>query len=269
MAAGSNALVEVQNADSLPAVTAQSSDPSVMTLRSTFRSSVFLLTAHGAGAVELQLRNADGSLFESFPLTVHDVATIEVPDLTGDAPIRATAQKERHEVRLLDASGERLHGSGALHYEASPHVDAAPFSVAETLASRFQPGADWPANTEGVDISGDLSGEMATVTASAASGASLVIPVDVVAPDIASLVLTGTDTGSAAMVHADFQLTNPGPGIWACCDWSVTASAAVEVSSQTCTDIAFSSPVSSMPNDVTVTCDAHGHSESFSATLGG
>lgn len=268
IAAGAQVLVEVLNATALPELTATSSDPGVMRVERVIDPAVLRLTTFAAGEVELQLVGPDGALVDRFRLEVHDVATIDVERLDEVGSVEVTGEWLEVPVALRDARGAPLYGVGALTYEASPHVEIDAFDIGDEVEELIRvETSSWGPHHEAVSIRGDLSGASATVTASAASGASRVIPIDVIAPDITSITISGTPISGSISAHADIAIANEGPGIWACCTWTLDPMEVIEVTDERCEDIAFSAVDPSRSNEVTITCESHGVSGSLSVVL--
>jgi hypothetical protein len=265
---GADALIEVANADDLPALTARSSDPSVLEVSRTPSSSILLLSAGAEGSAELELADDTGAPFDSFTIEVRPIARVVLASSVA-SPIRLVDEPVELAFDTYDASGTRLRGFGGVTYEPTPNLAVERQSLADRIAPLVDVHAgDTGTNDERIFVGGDLSGTQGTLLAHPTVGAPLALTFDVVGPIIDSMVVSRVYADDGWFVTARIELANLELGLVACCAWELDPSdPTLYLTERECARVRVATTDPTVTQRGTVWCRSHGAEASVDVEL--
>jgi hypothetical protein len=256
MVAHAVAYLQVLNDEDLPAFTVESSNSEVF--EATDAGSFIRLDSHASGEAKVVLVDAaTGEVVDRFEVSVRDVAAIEVGQDGFQPPFHIMTEGEvQISLTLKDDRGNRLKGVGGVDYTLSGDLDEERATLitalADLIASVFAGTSTEYVSVEALDVG---SG---SITAVAASGATLSVPVAVVdASAIDRVTVSGIDSdtlpapGESTSVNAQafslmYQVHSP------TCAWSLSPEeGAVRISS---TGRDYLSVIADAPGTATATC---------------
>lgn len=222
LAAGAEALLFVAGSDGLSFGEVVSDDPTLAGVSPTDAGrDVFVVTAHRPGTAMVAVHDGEGVLLDRLPISVRDVAAIRVLHPAGQdgAPVPVPAGGERIHLGYFGSSGEQLGGIGALDVIFEDGVEGERTLISDLLQSTVERTPVGQIGGDYLDVRGPVSGGEGRVLATAPSGASLEVVLDVARARVLNLFLSIADTSAdqarvAAWILLEAERT-------ACCEWAV------------------------------------------------